>query len=116
MEAKGKYLSHLSEKLGVSEDKIFNSLVQSEYAYGVTATIVAIVVFWIAVWTARICYRKAKEEPYAMWDMATIGCVALILAMIATAGNGVHHIMSPESYAIEKVYQIVEEDYWEIAD
>jgi hypothetical protein len=110
VENKQTMLAELSNRMGIPEEKIFESFVQSEYSYGVTAALVSIIIFWIAVW----CFRKGvKIGGDAGVILAVISGIVMIISL-SVAANAVHHIMSPESYAIEKVYKVAVQGHWDV--
>jgi hypothetical protein len=111
------YLKYLSEKVGVAPDKVFDSLVQNEFAYGVTSGIVFIILFWGSIFLVRYSAKRKKQEGWhSSWEVGIIIGLLAAAGFLGGLGNSVHHIMSPESYAIKDIYQIVEEGTWNYDD
>jgi hypothetical protein len=110
LEDKQTMLAKLSTQMGIPEDKIFESFTRSEYSYGVTTAIVTITIFWIAVWAFRKALKMGATD--AGITVGILGGVIMVITL-SIAANAVHHIMSPESYAIEKVYKVAIQGDWD---
>lgn len=111
MTTSNAYLQQKATKLGIESDVLFDTMLKSEYAYGVTATIIAIIAFWSMVYLFRVSAKKYDESYDEGWVAGLVIAPVIALAALGFAGNGVHHIMSPESYVISDLeYEMEEEE------
>lgn len=114
MKVKSQYLEHLSSQLGVPEDQVFDSLVKSEFSYGVVAAFVSLFIVLFALWVLRFSYKQWKKDTYDNdgWIFGMVFAPLVMIGALIFTGNAAHHIMSPESYALQNIYQIVVDDSW----
>lgn len=104
------YLNTKAERLGMEPDALFETMVQNEYAYGITAACVGIVLFWTLLYLFRIFNKNYNDSYDEGWLFGVIFAPILAVMAILFAANGVHHILTPESYAIEDLeYEMDEE-------